>query len=138
MSYKKLIIDADDESKYQSLVDGSNVPDSVHTHTIRATSRTVTASDDIELTDENNIIDVSDARTATVSLGKSLIAATPNLQFKVRVEYNASYNAQVQFNNTQFWILTGNPVSPITYAFSIDASGLCIPENDGLSLTPPA
>jgi hypothetical protein len=92
MSYKKLIIDSADESKYQSLVDGSQIEATVHGH--RATSRTITESDDIEISDENNIIIVSASRTANVVLTPSVgLVARENAEFSVVVEYNASYPA---------------------------------------------
>lgn len=137
MSNQHLVIATADKSKFDSLVDGSDVPEATHTHTIRATSRTVTASGSIAVADENNFIDVSSSRTAIVVLTRELVGALENFQFKVRVEYNASYEVQVQLDGTQKWILPGNSGGTVTYVFSIDASGNCVPENDGLSLTAP-
>jgi hypothetical protein len=140
MSYTKLIIDADDKAKFDSLVDGSQIATTVHGH--RATSRTVTSSESIAVSDENNIIDVEMTRTGAILLDTSLIDAIPNFQFKVRVGYNATYDVYVEFSGTVNWILngitTGSGDIAITYAFSIDNSGLCIPDNDGLSLYSPS
>jgi len=140
MSYTKLIIDSADKASYDSLVDGSQIATTVHGH--RSTSRTASSSGSIALSDEGNIIDIEATRTGTIVLDTSLIDAIPNFQFKVRVGYNATYEAHVELVGSTYWILNGITSASgdpsITYAFSIDNSGYCIPENDGLSFTAPS
>jgi hypothetical protein len=137
MSYEKLIIDTDDKSNYESLVDGSPIASTVHGH--RATSRFTLVSDDIEPSDENNFIEVSGDRTSDVTLSKTNIEGLSRAQFKVIVYYNASYVAYVSYNGTQFWILNGTTDSPVTYVFSVGPGPgyYLIPERDDLTLTSP-
>lgn len=139
MSNKKFIIDADDETSYRSLVNGSAIANTQHLH--RSTVRTVTSSDTVVLSDENNLINVSSSRTAVAAQAiDSAVASIDGFQFKVRVEYNATYDVTVAQAASSYWILNGEPTkgTPITYVFSIGPSGETIPENSNLVLYEPS
>jgi hypothetical protein len=131
MSNQHLVIDTDDKSTFDSLVDGSAIATTVHAH--RSTARTVTESDDIDVTDEDNIIHVSASRTAIVVLTPTAgVEASDGLSFRVRVEYNGTYTVRIPIGGA-FWEFNGfdDSVSglDLAYSFNINASGDVVPEN---------
>lgn len=133
-SYEKFIIASTDRASYQSLVDGSQIATTVHGH--RATSRTIIASDDVETSDEGNIILVGSGRTAEVVLTYGTgVAANINMRFLVAVEYNATYDVRVQTVSDAGWVINGFYDggsafdSAIIYEFFVGSSGLFIPKN---------
>ena len=132
MSYQHLIIDKDDKSKFDSLVDGSVVAASTHSHLVRSTVRTVTSSGDIVPGDENNIIHVSASRTGVVVLTPTVdVTLIDGFSFRVRVENNNSYTVRIPISGGDaMWEFNGyGTEKSMTYSFNIDGSGHVVPEN---------
>ena len=133
-SYEKFIIASTDKASYQSLIDGSMIETDVHGH--RATSRTITASDDVELSDEGNLVVIGSGRTAEVVLTYGTgVAAAENARFNFMVEYNATYDVRVQIAGDAGWIINGFVDggaafdAPVVYSFWVNSSGVFTPEN---------
>ena len=117
------------ETQKTDLTDGGTT--TLHTHV--ATRRTTSTNTSVATTDRNNIITVLDTRTANVVINiDSAVRAIPGFTFTIVVEYDATYNADLNIEapSSNYWRMNGTSSGggySQSYRYYIDEDGNAAP-----------